>query len=261
MTRTSSPIPGFARSGVWALATLLSATLLTSGCGGSGAGTGAPSLAGNGPRTAAAQGHARIAVNVAWPKAAASRVIPRRTQSMTIELWANGAKVAGQTIASPATSAVFSDAPVGAVEARVVAYASTDATGIPVASGAATGTFADGQDVTLPVTLASRIVALEVYPNLFVMSPGDTADFDVYPDDANNDLVPSDPADYTFASSNPASASVDAYGTVTRKSGAGDAVITVTEINSGQTATIDVYTSFRPNGRASQPRRPAKAGS
>ncbi len=215
-----------------ALAVLLS----LGGCGGGGVAPGAAS-----PGGAVALAHGRVAVRVAWPRARASRVVPHSAKSMVVELWSGGTLSASQTIVAPATSAVFETYPTGSVEARVSAYATTDATGPAVATGTGTGTFTAGADGTIPVTLASRIVRIETNPSYFALAANEVADFDVYAEDADAALVPTDPADFTFVSDHPEFASVDAWGKVTKHAD-GDATITVTETNTGLTTDMTVIT-------------------
>lgn len=213
---------------ILALLTVLSAGILSGGCGGAGVDPIAHSM-----------GRGRLSVSVKWPKAS-SRVIPTASKSMRIELWANGAKATEKLLVAPATTAVFDEYPIGTVEARVTAYSEADGTGPPVATGTGTGTFLEGADGSIPVTLASTIVRIEGYPSAHYGFTGETSTFDVYGEDVDGNTVAQDPADTTAVSADPAIATVDQMGIVSFN-GEGETTITLTDRNSGQTTELFVF--------------------
>ena len=220
------------------LVALLALPLALAGCGGAGAGPERASVKTPAP-TSGAMVKGRLAVQVSWPRRTSSRVVPTASRSMRIELWAGGLKAAETLLVAPATTAVFTTYPVGAVQARVTAYSEADGTGVPVAKGTGNGTFDADADASIPVTLASTTVSIDGYPSAHFGNPDDTSTFEVYAQDADGNTVAQDPADTTWVSSDPAVATVSPMGTVVMHA-EGEATITLKDRNSGQTCELNV---------------------
>jgi streptogramin lyase len=173
---------------------------------------------------------------VKWP--AVSRVIPAASNSINISIL-QGTKVwTSQLIAKPATTATFSNLPLGNVTVTATAYPNVDGTGVAQATATMTVNIVANQTIPVTLTLNSTITALIPSVANLDLSIGQSATVTVSAVDAAGDTVLF-ASKLLWASKAAGTASVDQNGRITGV-GAGATTVTATDPESGKAATINV---------------------
>ncbi len=202
---------------IW-FALLLSIGGGLSGCGGSAVSKSPLAIASSAPATGA--GRARLTIQ--WPErsAAKGRLIPVAANSIVVTLKQNGAVVAQQTLARPAsgntTVADLTNLPLGAAQVSATAFPNSDGTGIAQASG--NGSVAIVADTLTPITVVmqSTVDRINVSPSgPLNLHPGDTTVVTAEARDTNGALVLLSPSTASWWSNDDRVASISATGAVT----------------------------------------------
>ncbi len=205
--------------------------LLLFGCGGSGAGT------------AASSGTGTFELKIIWP--AKTRLIPVDSASIVATLTdSNGHSIGTQTIARPTSGSSvtitdFTSVPLGTVTLTANSYPNSDGSGVAQATGSATGTVLNGQTTTINVTMADTIASVAITPANPTVSVGATQQLTMTAYDASNDVVLTSPSTITWSSQTTADVTVSTSGLASGVA-TGSSVITVTETESGKSATTTV---------------------
>ena len=206
---------------------LLPLALVLHACGGGGG----PTASGN----PVPKNVGRVRVTVAWPEAA-TKAIPTNANSIRVEVANADGALANQLLARPATTANFTELPVGQATIRATAYASADGTGVPLA--VAEIPTAIGEDIQpVSLTLATTVDHLVATPASVTLAPGGSRTVTLTALDAQSRVVLLDPGALSFASSAPGIASVTGAGLVSAVA-AGSATITGTDANSGKSVAV-----------------------
>ncbi len=250
-------------------AVMVSTAILLAGCGG-----GSSTQQGT---TVSADRTGKVTISVAWPlpAPAASRLIPTAANCIKVVFGTNGALPPvllqrpnvpanpNYTITTPVTSVAIADVPVGTQPVTAAATPNADGTGTAQAFATTQVKVVANTTTTLNLALKTTIVKLQVKdlkgkaviapitgsqsrdsgPILTVdMTPGETDSMAVSALDANNNTVLVDPKNWKWAPAQGASLNVAANqdtANVTAGS-AGDAMVTVTEGESGVSGTVQV---------------------
>ena len=240
---------------------LLVAALLVAGCGGGG-GASAPTT-----------GQAQF--SVLWPQASVpasvkARLIPASAFSIVVTLTnSQNNTVASQTLrrlpsfypgAANTETATFTGLAVGTDMATILAFASTDGTGVALARASIPITITAGQTATASVTTVSTIQSVLLPPTVGSLSSGQTQQLMPVAFDGPNgsgDVVLTDPTAFVWQSSDPALATVGTTsGLVTAGAGSGPVTITATlsptegssSLNASTTITVANSITGYPGG-------------
>lgn len=183
----------------------------------------------------------RAVLTITWPER--SRLIPAASNSIRVAFSLAGTPLQTQVLPRPAvgntTQAAFSNLKVGTLTLRATAYPTTDGTG--TAQADATTTVSIQDNVTTPVTLtmASTIDHFAVTPTYPQVMVGKSQQLSADAKDAAGNTVLVTAANITWDSLDKNIATVSATGMVAGVA-AGAARITVTDTESGKTATVSV---------------------
>jgi hypothetical protein len=177
-------------------------------------------------------------VTVAWP--ARTRLIPRAAESVVVILASSTGATWRQTLNRPASEAFFPTLPAGNLTLRAAAFPQPDGGGTPLATTKMPLEIIADRVATVPLSLASTVVRLEVSPDAVALTVGDTATLTVTARDADNQVVLLSSAQVRWSTSDPAVAMV-VDGVVTAVA-AGTSTVTVRDTESGvaQPVTITV---------------------
>jgi hypothetical protein len=217
------------------LATLLLGTALA-GCGGS-----SPS---------ANPGTGKATFTVVWPEP--SRLLPAASNSVKVEIMQGPASVGSKVVARPAqggsATVSFDALPVGALTATATAHPQADGTGTAQAQGTVPLTVNAGQNTAFTLTMASTIDHLEVTPPTVTLSTGQTQQLGMAAKNAAGSIVLVAGGKVQWQTNAVGVASVSSAGLVTTVA-PGAARITVTDTESGKSATADITVrAVAPNG-------------
>ena len=207
--------------------------LLFWGCGGTSS-SGTPSA-----RTGT------LTFKVKWPSK--TRLIPYDCAVIVATLTDSKGNVIGapQTLDRPAqgvltTSVSFSNLNPGSVTLSASSYPAGYPTGagttVAQASGAQSTSIAAGQVASVTVTMADTIAKVAIRPNPLVLNVGQSTQLTMTAYDEASDIVLVSPNTVTWASQNPADVTVSPTG-LAKGVSAGNSTVTVTETESGKTAT------------------------
>lgn len=197
------------------------------GCGGSGSGSAAPARTG------------KLALTINWP--APSRLVPAGANSVDAVLSAGGTTLAHKLLVKPTaapwtTTVTFDNLTPGAVTLNTVAYPNTDGSGVAQAKGSMSATIKAGAQTAVTVDMASTIDHLAITPASPTVAVGGAAQLTATAFDAQNNIVLTSAQTLTWSSAQSAVATVTTAGGVTGVA-AGTSVITVTDSESGKSAT------------------------
>ena len=218
------------------------APLLLTGCGGSGA---SQFLA----AAPAADPGGQARVSIIWPPSApagsalTAHAIPAASNSIRIALvdpFNPSGPINAQVLTRPAATATFTGLPVRALTVLVTAFASTDGSGLVLASASGTLNVVSGTTATLTISLGSVVDHLTTTynaPDIMASDGGVTLGVAGY--NLAGDLIPLTPGQLTWATSAASKVTVSAAGVIAQ-AGAGAATITVTDTESGKTLDIPV---------------------
>ena len=208
------------------------------GCGG-GSGGGSVGV------TSAATG--RAAFKIAWTKTVSkSRLVPLAAQSLKVTITSGGKTLQSQTVRRPDTGVStiqFDGLPVGGLHAAASSFASSDATGTALSSGALDVTISNGQTTDAALTLDSTIDHINVdYKNTDVLPTDAPINVAATAYDASGAVVLLTPNALLWSSSDPNKISVSSTDTGALLTGvdAGTATITVTDSESNVSKNFDV---------------------
>lgn len=212
---------------------------LLCGCGGGGKSGLTPSTGGN---TQKRTGSASIQIK--WPEQ--TRIIPLATRSIRIQIKSGDTVHASTLLVRPAdgdTSSVrFDGLPEGDLLVVAQAYSNEQGYTTPVAEGTAILTVKDGEESSIKLTMGSTIEKLDLDNNSKFMKVGDDqVALRIDATDRNDYTVVLSPGALRWNSSNPAAVTVDSKGQA-KAVGLGVADITVTDTESGKSATFRVST-------------------
>lgn len=186
----------------------------------------------------------RATFTARWP--AAGRLIPAAAGSIRIEVSRGSSVLAEQILARPAeggsASTTFVDLPLGELAVTAKAYPNPDGTGVAQAQAYLVVTLVANQDTPVRLTMDSTIDHLDVSPGSVALAPGQSVQTSVVAKDAAGDVVLTRGSNWRWASNNPTIVSVSSSGNPTTVEGlaAGTARVTVTEVESGRSATVAV---------------------
>ncbi len=213
-------------------ALLFASLILLAGCGGGGSGPASTPLG-------------KAVFTVTWPDAA--RLVPVAANSVRITL-TGGSFTVSQVLTRPATgntaTATFDAVPVGQLLATAAAFPTTDGTGTPQAFASLPITVEPNVIAHADLTMASTIDHLEITPPVATLTAGDNLQLIMAARDRNGAVVFTSPSTIQWVSSAPGVASTDANGGITALT-MGDAPITVTETESGKSATAPITVKLR----------------
>jgi len=219
---------------------LLVAWLFQMGCG---AGLG-PDISAGG--RAGAGGTGAISVQVAWPEVSAE-MIPSAARSVKLVVTKKdtGDELGQAVIPQGTETATLGNLPAGVVcVVTATAHPNTDGTGTAQAKAVQEVTIPDGSDVPVSFTLQSSISTVEPAQTELSGQLGGTAQLTATAKDELGNAVLVEET-WTYQSSNPGIASVNASGLVTFAS-VGTVTITITEEESGHTGSVTVHCTSPP---------------
>lgn len=201
------------------------------GCGGGGVPNNA--MPGSTP------GRGSASVTIVWPPV--SRLIPNASQSVVVTIAQGGTQLQQQILQRPSgsgpTTGSFSALPTGALTATATAYPNLDGTGTAQAAASIPVTILANQNSAITITMNSTIDHLTLAPNPASVSVGSTLQLSVTAYDKSNNIVLTSSSKLQWKSSNNTFVSVDANGNTTGAA-AGTSTITVTDTESGKSATL-----------------------
>jgi hypothetical protein len=216
-------------------AALLLALILLTSCGTSPNGN-----------SGATRGPGKATISIKWPIPGKARVIPAASQSITITIQQGKTVLQTQTVARPTTgntsSTVFTNLPLGSLLFTATAYPNADGTGIAQATGTAVETIAANVATNVTVDMNSTVTLLVPSVSVLPIAVGRTAQVQVTTEDSAGDVVLTSTSSVTYVSANKSIATVDPNGQV-NGIGAGQTTVTITDTDSGLTATINVVVS------------------
>ena len=196
------------------------------------------------PEGAAATATGRATVTFTWPSR--SRLIPLAANAISVTLTQGAKTLTTQTLARPATgntaTVTFNALPTGTLNVTATAYPNADGTGTAQATATTSIVIQANKNTPFSLTMGSTIDHLEVSPANPTVSPGNTLPLTMTAKDASGNVVLTSPSKMTWNSANTNVATVDASGNLTGVNG-GTAKITVTETESGKSATVTATVS------------------
>jgi hypothetical protein len=201
------------------------------GCGGSGSDAPTDETAGN----------ARVTIN--WPDSV--RLIPAASNSITVSFLRSSTVVASQTVARPdeggSTTVSFTDLPAQNLTLRAQAFPTTNGTGTAQASATQSVTITADAIADLAVVMSSTIESITVTPGITNLVIGGTTTLVGTAVNGSGAAVLVSAETASWASTNPAVATVSPAGVVTALS-AGTTTIRYADSESGLVglATVNV---------------------
>lgn len=204
---------------------------LFAGCGGGNTGS----------HLSAGSGQGRATLTMTWP--ARTRLIPEAANSIGVVIHQGTIEVTHQTLARPAAGGTvtvnFTALPVGVLSVTATAYPNSDGTGVAQASATAPLIIAAGQNTAFSLTMNSTIDHVDLSAARNSVGVGSTLPITATAKDTSGSIVLVSPTKWTWQSSAPGIATVDATGIVTGIT-VGSADITVTDTESGKAARTTV---------------------
>jgi 6-phosphogluconolactonase (cycloisomerase 2 family) len=197
---------------------------------------------GSGPQSASTSSRAGSArFTVIWPKP--SRLIPAASNSIVVQILNGNAVLATRTLTRPtaggAATATFSTLPIGILTASATAYPQPDGSGVAQANASMPLSIQAGLTTPFTLTMGSTIDHLNVTPAALTLNVGQSKTVTATAIDASGNVVLIVAGNLQWKSANAAAATVDATGSVTGAA-VGNTSITVTESESGKSATIPI---------------------
>jgi protocatechuate 3,4-dioxygenase beta subunit len=213
----------------------ISGITVLAGCGGGGAG---------GVGASGSTGAALL--QITWPTASASRLIPAAANSIKVTFSLNGTVIATQTAARPSSgntsTLTFTGLTTGTLSAKSEAFPTTDGTGVAQATATVAAVITAGQTTPVTITMASSIDNLTITSTLTSVQVGASNTLTLTAYDASSAVVLTSGSTITWTSLTPAIASVTSAGVMTGIA-AGSAQIQATDSESGKSATISLSVS------------------
>jgi outer membrane protein assembly factor BamB len=208
----------------------------------------------------AGRGSGRLNLRVAWPAAAQGRLIPQAANSISVSVYQNTTLVTTKplTIVRPQTSYLLSGLPTGYIYIVATAYASSDGTGQPLATGRATDILITaGGTATAPVlTMATTVTAIAVTAGSSSLTVNQSTTLTATATDANGNTVLVAPSAWSWSTSSSdvlvmgsgSDNTATALGAV-----AGSATITATYTEPSPTISGTVALTVTGSGAVTQP--------
>jgi len=198
-----------------------------------------------------------VTLSVEWPDR--SRLIPKASESVVATI--TGASVGTQTklLARPpsgnTTTVTFTALNPGDVMLEAVAHPVADGTGVAQARGSVPVTVVAGQTTAVTVTMDSTIDRVEITPGNPSLAVGESAALTMTAYDAANAVVLCWPDNVTWVSATPGNVTVTSPGitSTAQAVASGSPVVTVTETESGKSATTTVTVRSVARGLADTP--------
>ncbi len=219
------------------------------GCGGGG-GEVSPLVAGSptapeGNPTRSGTAHATVSVQ--WPPRTETRLIPVASNGVRITI-SNGAGFsASQVIARPATGTTFANLPPGNLTVTATAHADAEGNVSPAqASGTQTVTAVAEETFAINLTMGSTIDRIDLSQSTPAIVVGDALVVAATARDAAGNMVLTGASTFQWSTNNARIATVTPNGASATVLGltTGAAAITVTETESGKTATLPVTAAY-----------------
>lgn len=180
-------------------------------------------------------GRGKVAFTLHWPSLT-SRLIPVSSKSVVVQLLSNAAILQQQRVSrgsETTANILFENVPPGTYQIKVAAFPNTDGSGVAQANGSVSVNVVDGQTSMIQLTMASTIQSLQLN-NQSITVGASTQLIPTAADEANN-LVLIAASALRWTSSDSSLLRVDNSGTIVALS-AGDAIVTVTDTESGKSA-------------------------
>lgn len=207
--------------------------LLAAGCGGSGG------------SSSGADSRGAIRFTIQWPEP--GRLIPSAAQSIQIALSRDGQTLVQRTVARPpvgqnTSTETLDGLTPGQVLATASAHPSPNGTGVAQATGAVTLTIVADQITPAVLTLNSTIARVDLLAVTRTIVPDSTLGVTALARDGGGATVLTDPANWSWSSSDPTVATVVPSGETTVVTGVrpGSATITAVERESGRSGSVVV---------------------
>ena len=212
------------------ISTVLGYLLILAGCGGGNTASNTPLPTGS------IRGSASFTVR--WP--AQQRLIPNASQSIVVTISQGATQLQQQVLQRPSgagtTTGSFTLLPVGSLTVTATAYPNIDGTGTAQANATIPVTIEANKNTPLTITMNSTIDHLTLSPNPATVIIGSTLQMSATAYDASGAIVLLSAPKLQWKSSNTTFATVDQNGNVSGL-GAGSPVITVTDSESGKSAS------------------------
>ena len=225
-----------------ALAVLFSAAVSLAGCGAGGGSSNTGAIG------AASRKVGRATITLKWPVRPASRLVPIASNRVVVTMKKNGAVYGSPVImdrpisGSYITTQTVDNLPTGAYTADAIAY--PDANSGSVAQAKVLNqsfTVSDGQTASLNLTMASAVSTITVsgLDDLHSIVPHAVLQLSAAAKDASNNTVLTT-SNLVYSSSNPSAATVNPTTGLITTLAAGNATITVMDIESGVQAAYSL---------------------
>ena len=191
----------------------------------------------------------RLTLSVTWPKKSATsttRLIPIGSQSI-VAVVTRGSQTLGTQIivgadGAPGPSTVtFTGLPAGTVTLTASAYPTQQGTGVAMATGSQPATIFSGQNTNVSVTMASTIDHVTITPVNPTVAVGSFVSLTMNAFDAQGNMVLAAlTADFVSVNTGTATVATGGNPSVIKGIATGTSLITVTERESGKTASTTV---------------------
>jgi outer membrane protein assembly factor BamB len=202
------------------------------------------SCGGNGPTPIVRAETGKATFTVQWPKR--TRLIPAASNSIVVAISMGTTALTQQVLARPAAggtaSVSFSSLPVATLSVTATAYPNADGTGTAQATATTPLVIQANQTTNFSLTMSSTVVQLVLTAPQTSLTVGQAMALGVAGKDTNGNTVLLSASKLTWLSSNTTAATIDTNGNVTALA-AGSANISVTDSESGKSATIAITVS------------------
>jgi len=184
----------------------------------------------------------RFAVTVNWP--APSRLIPAASGSIDAVLSSGGTTLGHKLLVKPTaapwtTTVIFDNLKPGTVTLATTAYPNADGTGVAQAKGTMNATIKSGAQTSATVDMNATIDHLAVTPASPTVAVGASTQLTATAFDAAGGIVLTSAQNLSWSSAQSGNATITTSGNVTGVA-AGTSLITVTEAETGKSATTTV---------------------